>query len=213
MMLLGIGLGEFMSGGRESYRWGEWLFAVIWAVVAVLLFDGYFILFELLMHGQTPGKKAMKIRVMRDDGTPVTANEVLVRNILRLVDFLPFGYALGAVVMFPSPLSKRLGDLAAGTIVVKEGQLDYRAYADDKGRSLPDCRRRGQFGTDDGGAAGVDRLLAAAGRTAAQGAAGTRRAAGQAPAREIRRAVSRRRRLSRNAWWKGITMSLDAWLA
>ena len=89
------------------------------------------------MHGQTPGKKAMKIRVMRDDGTPVTANEVLVRNILRLVDFLPFGYALGAVVMFPSPLSKRLGDLAAGTIVVKEGQLDYRASADDKGRSLP----------------------------------------------------------------------------
>ena len=126
-----------MLGGRQSYRWGEWLFALIWAVVAVLLFDGYFILFEWLMHGQTPGKKAMKIRVMRDDGTPVTANEVLVRNILRLVDFLPFGYALGAVVMFPSPLSKRLGDLAAGTIVVKEGQLDYRASADDKGRSLP----------------------------------------------------------------------------
>jgi hypothetical protein len=84
------------------------------------------------MGGQTPGKRAMKIRVMRDDGTPVTSNEVLVRNILRLVDFLPAGYAIGAVVMFFNPLCKRLGDVAAGTIVVKEGQLDYRANADRK---------------------------------------------------------------------------------
>lgn len=72
-----------------------WLWAALWAIVAVLIFDGYFILFELLMGGQTPGKRAMKIRVMRDDGTPVAANEVLVRNILRLVDFLPAGYAIG----------------------------------------------------------------------------------------------------------------------
>ena len=102
------------------------------AAILTLLSGGYFIFFELLMRGQTPGKKSMKIRVIRDDGTPVTANEVLIRNILRIVDFLPFGYALGAVVMFPNPLAKRLGDLAAGTIVVKEGQLDYRAHADTK---------------------------------------------------------------------------------
>ena len=51
--------------------------------------EGYFILFEWLMRGQTPGKKALKIRVIRDDGTPVTIHEVLVRNILRLIDFLP----------------------------------------------------------------------------------------------------------------------------
>jgi hypothetical protein len=79
----------------------------------------------------------MRIRVIRDDGTPVTANEVLVRNLLRVVDFLPFAYALGALVMFPNPLCKRLGDLAAGTIVVKEGQLDYRANADRKKRLGP----------------------------------------------------------------------------
>jgi hypothetical protein len=62
----------------------------------------------------------------------MTINEVLVRNILRLVDFLPAGYAVGAVVMFFNPLCKRLGDVAAGTIVVKEGHLDYRAAADKK---------------------------------------------------------------------------------
>ena len=137
LMIIGVGLDAFVPGQSESYRASQWLIAAVVAIVVFLLYDGYFILFELLMRGQTPGKKALKIRVMRDDGTPVTANEVLVRNILRAVDFLPFGYALGAAVMFPSPLSKRLGDLAAGTIVVKEGQLDYRAHADEKRGSLP----------------------------------------------------------------------------
>jgi uncharacterized RDD family membrane protein YckC len=127
LLLLGVGLDE-VGGGR----WARWLMAVALAVVVVLIFGGYFVLFELLMRGQTPGKRAMKIRVVRDDGTPVGANEVLVRNLLRLVDFLPFAYALGAIVMFPSPLCKRLGDMAAGTIVVKEGQPDYRANADKK---------------------------------------------------------------------------------
>jgi uncharacterized RDD family membrane protein YckC len=119
-------------GGAVASRLGPWLLAVFWVIVAVLIFDGYFIFFEWSLRGQTPGKKAMKVRVLRDDGTPVTANEILVRNLLRLVDFLPAGYAIGAIVMFCSPLCKRLGDIAAGTIVVKEGQLDYRASADKK---------------------------------------------------------------------------------
>ena len=110
----------------------HWVTAVILAVVITLLWGGYFMLFEWLMRGQTPGKKAMKIRVIRDDGTPATIHEVLVRNVLRLVDFLPFSYGVGAIVMFANRLSKRLGDIAAGTIVIKEGQLDYRANADKK---------------------------------------------------------------------------------
>ena len=137
MLMLGIGFDAFLPGAPDSYRVSQWLLAAVAAIVVFFLYDGYFILFEWLMGGQTPGKKAMKIRVMRDDGTPITANEVLVRNILRVVDFLPAGYALGAVVMFPSRLSKRLGNLAAGTIVVKEGQLDYRAHADDRRWSVP----------------------------------------------------------------------------
>ena len=114
----------------ESKGSGQWLAAVIIALGITLLSEGYFILFEWLMRGQTPGKKALKIRVIRDDGTPATIHEVLVRNVLRLIDFLPFSYGVGAIVMFASRLSKRLGDIAAGTIVIKEGQLDYRAHAD-----------------------------------------------------------------------------------
>jgi uncharacterized RDD family membrane protein YckC len=133
-----LGLATLPSGFEHRFQTGPlvaWLLATLAAIAMALISGGYFILFELLMHGQTPGKKAMKLRVIRDDGTPVTANEVLLRNILRVVDFLPFGYALGAAVMFPNPLCKRLGDLAAGTIVVKEGQLDYRADADKTPRS------------------------------------------------------------------------------
>jgi len=132
-LLLNVGIFTAMlSRGPGADRWAGWPLAVIYAIVAALLFGGYFVFFEAVMRGQTPGKKAMKIRVIRDDGTPVTLNEVLVRNILRLVDFLPVLYGLGGLVMFLNPLCKRLGDLAAGTIVVKEGQLDYRARADKK---------------------------------------------------------------------------------
>ncbi len=137
LALLALFLGAEIFRAFAAIPWAgfqlaDWLFAVIWVMVSLLLFGGYFVLFELLMHGQTPGKRAMKVRVLRDDGTPVAVNEVLVRNLLRIVDFLPAGYALGAVVMFCSPLCKRLGDIAAGTIVVKEGQPDYRASADRK---------------------------------------------------------------------------------
>ena len=121
---------------RDSHLIG-WLMAVLLALLMALISGGYFIFFELLMRGQTPGKKAMRIRVIRDDGTPVTAYDILLRNLIRVVDFLPFAYALGALVMFPNPLCKRLGDLAAGTIVVKEGQLDYRANADKKRQAAP----------------------------------------------------------------------------
>jgi uncharacterized RDD family membrane protein YckC len=132
VLLLGLASAPVITSGPEAGRLVDWLLAVVWAIAAVLIFDGYFILFELAMRGQTPGKNAMKVRVIRDDGTPITLNEVLVRNVLRIVDFLPVGYAVGAVVMFFNPLCKRLGDVAAGTIVVKEGRLDYRAHADEK---------------------------------------------------------------------------------
>ena len=133
VLLLFMALMDFsVSSLFESKGSRHWLAAAIAAVLIVLLSEGYFILFEWLMRGQTPGKKALKIRVIRDDGTPATIRELLVRNILRLIDFLPFSYGVGAIVMFASRLSKRLGDIAAGTIVIKEGQLDYRAHADKK---------------------------------------------------------------------------------
>ncbi len=88
----------------------------------VTLFWGYFTLFEALNTGRTPGKQALGIRVVMDTGRPVTAGAAVVRNLVRLLDcyfpFLPFVPAL--VMMFVNRSNKRLGDMAAGTIVVRD---------------------------------------------------------------------------------------------
>jgi uncharacterized RDD family membrane protein YckC len=120
------------------FLFSEWLQGPAGAVRIVMLFFsilitamfGYFLVFEWLMRGQTPGKRLIKIRVIRDDGTPVTIHEVFVRNLVRLVDFLPGFYVVGVIFMFPSRLCRRLGDIAAGTIVIKEEQLNYSAWTD-----------------------------------------------------------------------------------
>jgi uncharacterized RDD family membrane protein YckC len=138
LMLLGAGAMPALLGPQaRPWQWMEWVLAVVIAIFVAAISGGYFLLFEWLMHGQTPGKKYMMIRVIRDDGTPAMPSDILVRNIVRLADFLPFAYGLGASVMLANPLLKRLGDLAAGTIVVKEGQLDYRARADKKYQLAP----------------------------------------------------------------------------
>ena len=74
--------------------------------------------FEVLWNGQTPGKRAVGIAVVHDDGTPVRWGPSLTRNLLRAVDFLPFLYGFGLLTMFANRDFKRLGDLAAGTVVV-----------------------------------------------------------------------------------------------
>lgn len=81
---------------------------------------GYFALFEGLWEGRTPGKRAASIRVIQDDGRPVNGTAVLVRNLLRLVDMLPVFYAIGSVAILLSKRDQRLGDMAAGTIVVHD---------------------------------------------------------------------------------------------
>ena len=78
----------------------------------------YPVFFEVLGNGMTPGKRTLNIRVVHDDGTPVAWSGSLLRNLLRAADFLPFGYCAGLVSMTVSREFKRLGDLAAGTLVV-----------------------------------------------------------------------------------------------
>ncbi len=80
----------------------------------------YPVLFEMLKEGATPGKRRMGIRVINDNGTPVTWSASIVRNLLRTVDFMPFMYGLGLVSILINRDFKRLGDLAAGTLVVYE---------------------------------------------------------------------------------------------
>ena len=74
--------------------------------------------FEASWNGQTPGKRAMGIAVLNDDGTPLRWPGALTRNLLRAVDFLPVLYGVGLVAMLANRDFKRLGDLAAGTVVV-----------------------------------------------------------------------------------------------
>jgi uncharacterized RDD family membrane protein YckC len=96
-----------------------WLVAVLLLVLFLLLW-GYYVAFEMLWNGQTPGKRLTRLRVLRETGYPIGFLDSLIRNLVRIVDFLPFGYGVGVLTMLLDRRSRRLGDLAAGTIVVKE---------------------------------------------------------------------------------------------
>jgi uncharacterized RDD family membrane protein YckC len=87
----------------------------------------YFVLLEWLWQGQTLGKRLYGLRVIRDDGAPAGFLAVLIRNLIRIVDFLPVFYGLGLLMIILTSRSQRLGDLAAGTYVVRapRPQLDY----------------------------------------------------------------------------------------
>jgi uncharacterized RDD family membrane protein YckC len=98
---------------------GSWLFAAA-GLLAFTFYWGYYIFFEMIWNGQSPGKRWVGLRVLRADGTPVTLSESIIRNLVRLVDFLPAYYGIGVITMFIDERSRRLGDLAAGTLVVRD---------------------------------------------------------------------------------------------
>lgn len=87
-------------------------------LIAFVLEWAYPVLFEVLRNGQTPGKRACDLRVLHEDGTPVQWRASVARNLIRVVDFLPVFYGFGLIAMLLNRDFKRLGDLAAGTIVV-----------------------------------------------------------------------------------------------
>ena len=93
---------------------------VILSIGAFVIVWAYYPLFEGLWSGRTPGKRAQGLRVVRSDGQPATIGPVLVRNIVRVADFLPAFYAVGVASMLLSRRSQRLGDIAAGTLVIRE---------------------------------------------------------------------------------------------
>lgn len=90
----------------------------IYLVCVFVLLWLYPVLFEVLNNGQTPGKRALNLRTVRADGGPVGWQESFVRNLLRAVDMLPVGYAVGLVCSLLDPAGRRLGDLVADTLVV-----------------------------------------------------------------------------------------------
>jgi len=100
---------------------GKWTAAII-ILVNFCVFVGYFTILEAYWHGQTPGKRVMKIRVIKDSGRQITFFESLARNLIRVIDYLPSIYLAGAITMLCNKRNKRLGDLAAGTIVIHESR-------------------------------------------------------------------------------------------
>ncbi len=106
-----------------------------WGIYFILMFIFewfYPVLFEVLRQGQTPGKKAMEIAVVNDDLTPVTWSTSLIRNLLRAADMLPACYVLGLFAMCSTRHFQRMGDLAAGSVVV------HRRVTKKQGNELPE---------------------------------------------------------------------------
>jgi uncharacterized RDD family membrane protein YckC len=117
LVLLGLGLSDV--GMDRFVNANVWLVAILIFVYFLVMY-GYFILFESIWNGQTPGKRLTHIRVIKDSGQPITAIDSFGRNLMRLVDQLPFAYGIGVLCAWISPQSKRLGDYVAGTVVVHE---------------------------------------------------------------------------------------------
>jgi uncharacterized RDD family membrane protein YckC len=95
--------------------------AIVIFIVFAILF-GYFMVFEAFGNGQTPGKKALGIRVVRDGGYPVDFSAALIRNVIRIGELSLGFYAISAACALLSRENKRVGDLAAGTVVVRDGK-------------------------------------------------------------------------------------------
>lgn len=113
-LLFALGFGGL---GHAWERLPIWVAALALLVSFVVMW-GYPIYFETIWHGQTPGKRLCGLRVLRDGGFPIDFRAAMIRNIMRIVDSLPFAYGVGVISIFCSRDSKRLGDFGAGTIVV-----------------------------------------------------------------------------------------------
>ena len=100
---------------------GKWFVAIL-IFLNFAFVVGYFALFEAYWHGQTPGKRVMKLRVIKDSGRQITFFEALARNLMRVVDYLPGLYLVGVITMLCNKQNKRLGDMVAGTLVVHEAR-------------------------------------------------------------------------------------------
>jgi uncharacterized RDD family membrane protein YckC len=154
--LAGLGLYEALnlSSARLADTAAPWIIGA--AVVIVFLTAwGYFIVGEVFGNGRTWGKRWLGLRVVRDDGSRVRAGDSVIRNLLRLADVLPGNYTLGMFAILFTPQHKRLGDMAAGTVVIRDettelrlddGGVDERVllareFLDRRGRLVSDAAR------------------------------------------------------------------------
>jgi uncharacterized RDD family membrane protein YckC len=107
-----IGLGYVINDGALAF--------LIWDLASFCILFGYFIVSEAVWSGQTLGKRTLHLRAVGDQGEPISVSQAIIRNLVRIVDFLPLFYGIGMIALFANGKGKRLGDLAAGTVVVRE---------------------------------------------------------------------------------------------
>ena len=118
--------------GRISANWA----IGIALLIVFVMHWGYFALFEAFSNGRTPGKRVAKIRVIHQSGRGINFVEALARNLVRYVDGLPSFYAVGIVVIFLSRRNQRLGDMVAGTLVVRDRPVDSPHWGESASRTF-----------------------------------------------------------------------------
>jgi uncharacterized RDD family membrane protein YckC len=118
-VMLGI-IGEAGLGGGG-------VAVLLWFVLSFAVIAFYDIFFEVFRSGQTPGKRLNGLRVVRVEGHPVTFVASTIRNVIRVIDFLPSAYLLGAAVILATRKNQRIGDVVAGTLVVRAGTRSPKA--------------------------------------------------------------------------------------
>lgn len=114
-----IALGGMAALAPKAALWG----GAVLILFFFLLYFGYYAFFEIWWNGQTPGKRKVGIRVIKDSGRPLTPAESIGRNLMRIVDWLPGMYAVGITSAFLTKGNKRVGDLLVGSLVVRETSL------------------------------------------------------------------------------------------
>jgi uncharacterized RDD family membrane protein YckC len=119
VMSIGFGVSSTALDDPLDSPATPWLIAIL-GLIAFALLWGYYVLFEMIWNGQSPGKRWVGLRVIKVSGGPISLVDSAVRNLVRLIDFLPAYYGVGVIVMFLNDRARRLGDLAAGTLVVRE---------------------------------------------------------------------------------------------
>src|SRR5258707_11142065 len=138
-------IADYADLGSRITNAPKWIIALLIILVFVLM-SGYFAIFEWLWHGQTPGKRWLKLRVIREDGRPISFFEAAVRNLLREFDIMPFPfYSIGLIFVFANERDQRVGDMVAGTVVVREREAEAPAFAEVFSSAVSDPALRRSF--------------------------------------------------------------------
>lgn len=120
LALAALGIEYYVLSLSEMPEWLRSCVMALYFIITFALFFGYYFVFEWLWDGQTPGKRYFGLRVLMSNGLPLTQWSALARNAVRIVDFLPLCYGFGSLIAVSNQLNQRMGDLVAGTIVVRE---------------------------------------------------------------------------------------------